>query len=38
MPLIFFIMPAMFIVLAGPAMLKLTDTLHILAQSPKSQK
>jgi tight adherence protein C len=31
MPLILFIMPSMFIVLAGPAMLKLTDTLHALA-------
>ena len=30
-PLILFIMPSMFIVLAGPAMLKLTDTLHALA-------
>jgi len=33
MPLILFIMPSMFIVLAGPAMMKLTDTLHAVAQT-----
>lgn len=32
MPLILFIMPSMFIVLAGPAMMKLTDTLHAVAR------
>ena len=31
MPLILFIMPSMFIVLAGPAMLQLATTLHVLA-------
>jgi tight adherence protein C len=32
LPLILFIMPSMFIVLAGPAMMRLTDTLHAVAR------
>jgi tight adherence protein C len=38
LPLILFVMPSMLIVLAGPAMLKLTDTLHSVGRGMPVQK
>lgn len=38
MPLILFILPSMFIVLAGPAMMRLTDTLHAVVAGKTTTK